>query len=73
LVKEICKTILLRLKYNMVPTPFAIHIEAAFAGGLHYMVKELLGRADAPRVDDNLPVREGLTALHIAAKYAWAT
>lgn len=53
----------------MVPTPFAIHIEAAFAGGLHHMVKELLGRADAPRVDDNLPVREGLTALHIAAKY----
>jgi hypothetical protein len=69
LVKEICKTLVLRLKYKHVPTPFAIHMEAALAGGLNEMVEELIGRADSPRVDDNLQAWEGLTALHLAAKY----
>ena len=69
LIKEICKTIELRLKYEMIPTRYTIHLEAAFAGGLNKMVIELLGIVDAPRVDDNLSIRDGLTALHLAAKY----
>ena len=44
-------------------------MEAALAGGLHHIVQDLVGRTDAPRVDEDLRIYQRFTTLHLAARY----